>query len=198
MFTGLVEEVGKVLSTNSRQGNRVFEVGAKFSPELAVGDSVAVNGCCLTVVGKSERSFKVEAVATTLKATTLETLRSGTGVNLERALAAGDRLGGHIVQGHIDEVARVARIEQLAGSWQVGFRTARENRRLLVEHGSVCIDGVSLTVAGLERDGFAVNIIPHTWQNTALAGLRAGDRANVEYDLIVKSVARILDKTTDV
>jgi riboflavin synthase len=198
MFTGLVEEVGKVRSTSSRQGNRILEVAAKFSPRLATGDSVAVNGCCLTVVERTDRSFKVEAVAATLKATTLETLRSGAAVNLERAMAVGDRFGGHIVQGHIDEVAQVARVERLAGSWQVRFRTAGENRRLLVEHGSICVDGVSLTVAALARDGFAVNIIPHTWENTALPGLRAGDRANVEYDLIAKSIARILDKTSHV
>jgi len=198
MFTGLIEEVGKVLSTSSRQGNRIIEVAARFGPELAIGDSVAVNGCCLTVIERGARSFKVEAVGATLGATTLETLRSGANVNLERAMAVGDRFSGHIVQGHVDEVAQVARIEQLSGSRQVGFRVAEENRRLLVEHGSVCIDGVSLTVAALGRDGFTVNMIPHTWQSTAFAGLRSGDRVNVEYDLIVKSVCRILGKTSRV
>jgi len=198
MFTGLVEEVGKVLSTVSRQGNRVIEVAAEFSPELSAGESVAVNGCCLTAIERGERSFKVEAVGATLEATTLETLRSGANVNLERAMAVGDRFGGHIVQGHIDEVAQVARIEQLSGSRRVGFRVAEENRPLLVEHGSVCVDGVSLTITALTRDGFSVNIIPHTWQNTAFVGLRPGVRVNVEYDLIVKSVCRILGKTSRV
>jgi len=192
MFTGLIEEVGKVRSVSTREENRVLEIEAKLAAGLAAGDSVAVNGCCLTVVGMAERSFKAEAVAATLEATDLGALRSGSRVNLERAMAAGGRFGGHLVQGHVDGVAKVARIERQSGSWQLGIRVGPENLRFLVEHGSVAVEGVSLTIAGLLPDGFSVNVIPHTWEHTNFPELRAGDRVNIEYDLIVRAVDRLL------
>ena len=188
MFTGLIETVGRVERATGRQGNRVFTIGAGFTEELKLGESVAVNGCCLTVTTVDTKSFDVEAVAATLEATTLSHLKTGDAVNLERALRAGDRMGGHFVQGHVDEVAKVRRIERHSGCWTLAIETDRRNSRLLVEKGSVCVDGISLTVASVRPGEFAVNIIPHTWENTNLKQRRAGDRVNIEYDLLVKAV----------
>jgi riboflavin synthase len=188
MFTGLVETVGRIERATGRQGNRVFTIQAGFASELKLGESVAVNGCCLTVTKAEKQSFDVEAVATTLAGTSLGRLATGDAVNLERALRAGDRLGGHFVQGHVDEVGKVRRIEQHSGHWVLAVETDRRNSRLLVEKGSVCVDGISLTVASVRPGEFAVNIIPHTWANTSLKQRRTGEPVNVEYDLVVKAV----------
>jgi len=190
MFTGLVETVGRVERAVGRQGNRVFTVRAGFADKLKLGESVAVNGCCLTVTRSDKQSFDVEAVAATLQATTLGRLQTGDAVNLERALRAGDRMGGHFVQGHVDEVGKVRRIERNSGYWTLAIETDRRTSRPLVEKGSVCVDGVSLTVASVRAGEFAVNIIPHTWENTSLKQRRAGDKVNIEYDLLVKAVQR--------
>jgi len=188
MFTGLVETVGRIERATGRQGNRVFTIGAGFAAELKLGESVAVNGCCLTVTRAGKQEFEVEAVAATLAATTLGRLKTGDAVNLERALAAGDRMGGHFVQGHVDEVGRVRRVERHSGYWTLAVEIDRRNSRLLVEKGSVCVDGISLTVASVRPGEFAVNIIPHTWENTNLKQRRPGDKVNIEYDLLVKAV----------
>jgi riboflavin synthase len=166
----------------------VFTIQAGFASELKLGESVAVNGCCLTVTKAEKQSFDVEAVATTLAGTSLGRLATGDAVNLERALRAGDRLGGHFVQGHVDEVGKVRRIEQHSGHWVLAVETDRRNSRLLVEKGSVCVDGISLTVASVRPGEFAVNIIPHTWASTSLKQRRTGEPVNVEYDLVVKAV----------
>lgn len=194
MFTGLVEEVGRVAKVLTVRGNRVMAIEAAFAGELKPGDSVAVNGCCLTVTRSTARSLEAEAVGATLKETSLGELRTGSMVNLERALRAGDRLGGHFVQGHVDEVARVSRVDRHAGHWRMSFAASREGSGFLVDRGSVCVNGVSLTVAGLEPGGFSVNVIPRTLESTNLKELRAGDRVNVEYDLIVKAVAANLGR----
>jgi riboflavin synthase len=193
MFTGLIETVGRIQRAVRRQGNRVFTIQARFAAELKLGESVAVNGCCLTVTRTDKQGFDVEAVATTLAATTLGRLKTGDAVNLERALRAGDRLGGHFVQGHIDEVGKVRRIEQHSGHWTLAVETDRRNAHLLVEKGSVCVDGISLTVASARHGEFAVNIIPHTWENTNLKRRRAGETVNIEYDLLVKAVQQGLE-----
>ncbi len=188
MFTGLIETVGRIERASGRQGNRVFTIQAGFAPELKLGESVAVNGCCLTVTKTDKQGFDVEAVVTTLAATTLGRLKTGDAVNLERALRAGDRMGGHFVQGHVDEVGKVRRIERHSGHWTLAVETDRRNSRLLVEKGSVCLNGVSLTVASVRPGEFAVNIIPHTWENTNLKQRRTGEPVNIEYDLLVKAV----------
>jgi riboflavin synthase len=188
MFTGLIETVGRVQRAASRQGNRVFTIEAGFSGDLKLGESVAVNGCCLTVTRFDSKSFDVEAVASTLGATTLGHLKAGGAANLERALRAGDRMGGHFVQGHVDEVGKVRRIEWHSGHWTLAIETDRRGARPLVEKGSVCVDGISLTVASLRPGEFAVNIIPHTWENTNLKHRRPGDKVNIEYDLLVKAL----------
>jgi riboflavin synthase len=190
MFTGLIETVGRVERTLGRQGNRVLTIQSGFAGELKLGESVAVNGCCLTVTRFDGSSFDVEAVASTLEATTLSGIKTGDAVNLERALRAGDRMGGHFVQGHVDEVGKIRRIERHSGYWTLAIEADRRTSRPLIEKGSVSVDGISLTVASLRPGEFAVNIIPHTWENTNLKNRRPGDRVNIEYDLLVKAVQR--------
>jgi riboflavin synthase len=193
MFTGLVEAVGRVERVAARQGNRRFTLRAVFAAELGMGDSVAVNGTCLTVTEAGLEDFTVEAVGATLRTTTLGSLRVGDPVNLERSLAVGDRFGGHLVQGHVDEVGTIRRTERHPGYWTLAVQFKRENSRLLVDKGSVCLDGVSLTVAGLRPGEFAANVIPHTWENTTLKLRHTGEPVNIEYDLAVKAVQRYLD-----
>jgi riboflavin synthase len=190
MFTGLVEAVGAIERVGGRQGNRLFTIKAGFASDLKLGESVAVSGCCLTVTEAGTASFTVEAVASTLAATSLGGLKAGDPVNLERALRVGERLGGHMVQGHVDEVGKVRRIERHPGHWTVAVTISRSNSHLLVGKGSVCLDGVSLTVADLRPTEFSVNIIPYTWENTTFRSLHPGEPVNVEYDIVVKAVQR--------
>jgi riboflavin synthase len=197
MFTGLVEAVGKVKTASARAGGRVLVVEAPFAAELKAGDSVAVNGVCLTVTALDARTFTAEAVAATVRATTLGSLRSGSAVNLERALRAGDRLGGHFVQGHVDEVGQVRRITRGGDYWSVAVGVGRGHAGLMVERGSICVDGVSLTLARVKPGEFTVNIIPHTWQNTTFHRRRVRDGANLEYDLLVKAARGDKGQGTD-
>lgn len=194
MFTGLVESTGRVRQATTHRGSRVFRIAAGFSPELRVGESVSVSGCCLTVTEADRESFRVEAVATTLRQTSLAGLRVGAEVNLERALKAGDRLGGHYVQGHVDEVGTVRRVERRSGQLTLAIGIAAQSERMLTDKGSVAVDGVSLTVADLRSGEFTVNVIPHTWETTTLRSLRPGHKVNIEYDAIVKSVQQYLRK----
>jgi riboflavin synthase len=188
MFTGLIEAVGRVRRAVPRQGGRLLVIEAGFAPELALGESVAVNGVCLTVTGPEPAGFAATAVKATVAATTLGSLGPGSAVNLERALRAGDRLGGHIVQGHVDEVGRVRRVERRADHWAIAVEVDRRNSRLVLPKGSVAVDGVSLTVAATRPGEFCVNVIPHSWEHTTLSQLRPGARVNVEYDSLVKAV----------
>jgi riboflavin synthase len=161
--------------------------------EIAIGDSVAVNGACLTVVAKQGRTFSADASPETLSRTTLGDIRTGSRVNLERALRFGDRLGGHLVTGHVDSLARVVTRER-KGNMEV-FRFAPESTTLdlLVEKGSVAIDGISLTVNAVDEEGFSVAIIPHTLSETTLVDFQVGDSVNIETDLIGKYVARLME-----
>lgn len=190
MFTGLVETIGKVVRVVPKQGNRHLMIEAEFAEELQLGESVAVNGCCLTVVDRARRQFAVEVVAETLKRTNLRELRAGMLVNLERALRSTDRLGGHFVLGHIDEVGTVRRLEHNNNEHRLFVAVKEASFPLLVEKGSVAIDGVSLTVAGVKRGEFWVNLIPFTWERTTLSRCRAGSLVNIEYDILVKAAQR--------
>lgn len=192
MFTGLIVEVGRLSRITGRHGNRLFEVEAGIAGELAVGDSVAVNGCCLTVTALGRGRFTAEAVATTLATTTLGGLRAGAQLNLERPLALGDRFDGHVVQGHVDEVGAVRSITREPGQWLLDIRVSRPAGPLLVERGSVAVDGVSLTIARAGVGEFRVNIIPHTWEHTRFPALRVGSKVNVEYDYLTKAIQNYL------
>ncbi|MEO0073844.1 MAG: riboflavin synthase, partial [candidate division WOR-3 bacterium] len=175
MFTGLVEAVGTVRRTFERQGNRILEIGVEpsFVAETKPGDSISVNGCCLTITERKRELFRVEAVRSTLEQTTLGQFRAGRRVNLERALRGDSRLGGHFVQGHVDETGRVERLERGSGERVITI-AVRRGEGLLLPKGSVCVDGVSLTVAEVGAGRFCVKIIPYTAEHTTLGQLQPG------------------------
>lgn len=192
MFTGLVEEVGRVSALERGGLARLVVACEAVREDARVGDSVSVNGVCLTVNEVPPGALVFYAMPETLRRTALGELREGGAVNLERAMAAGGRLGGHIVQGHVDGVGRVqsVRAEGEAALWT--FRAPEEVLRYTVEKGSICVDGISLTVVSVGEEGFAVSILPQTRRNTNLKELSVGDPVNLEADLIAKYVERLL------
>jgi riboflavin synthase len=195
MFTGIVEEVGEIVDVRTSGDVVVLTVrGPRVSTDAAHGDSIAVNGCCLTVVdeeGASEDLFRLELVPETLKRTSLGAVAAGSKVNLERALPAGGRLGGHIVQGHVDGVGTLLGRTPGERSDEVRFSLPAELSRYVVEKGSICVDGVSLTVAGVDADSFTVALIPTTLADTTLGRRRPGDPVNLEVDIVAKYVERL-------
>jgi riboflavin synthase len=194
MFTGLIEEVGTVLTVRHSAGESRLAVHApRVGPGTAVGDSICVNGVCLTVVAGTAGRLEFEAVAETLRRSNLGELRPGDRVNLERAMGAGGRFGGHIMQGHVDAIGRVARIVPEANSHVITVEAPPEVMRYVVEKGSVALDGISLTVAAVTGPAFTVAIIPHTWAVTTLGGRKPGDRLNLEVDILAKYVERLLE-----
>lgn len=194
MFTGIIEEVGRVAAVENLGGGRRFRIAASFAPELRVDQSVAVNGACQTVVGVEGETFEVVAVEETLAKTNFGALERGDRVNLERAMRPDGRLDGHLVQGHVDATGEVAEIEKLADSWLVRIRYPERFAPYLIPVGSVTLDGISLTVARLEDDALTVAIIPHTWQHTTVADWQPGRAVNLEFDLIGKYVVRALER----
>lgn len=194
MFTGIVEDVGEVLSVEKKPKDFVLRIGTNKIPaaELSPGESVAANGVCLTVVAAGKEGFSVEASHETLSRTSLSGVRPGSALNLERSLRAGDRMGGHIVTGHVDGVAVVDSLEPVGESVVFSFLLSRELSRYVVEKGSIGVDGVSLTVNSVRDAGFDVNIIPHTLKETTFSRLREGSEVNVECDIIGKYVEKML------
>jgi riboflavin synthase len=193
MFTGIIEELGRVRSIERRgEGVRMTVEARAVTGGTSEGDSVAVNGVCLTALDVRRDSFAADGSRETLQRSTLGTLRSGSPVNLERAVTPATRLGGHIVQGHVDARGRFLSAEEHGGSWTVRVAYPPEVARYLVFKGSVAVEGISLTVAGLTEDYFEVAIIPKTWAVTNLSHLRPGDAVNLEADIIAKYVERIL------
>lgn len=191
MFTGIVEAVGEVVAVRTAGSNRTFTIRAAMAPELKVDQSVAHEGVCLTVESIDADRYEVTAVKETLDRTNLGSWVNGSMVNLERCLRLGDRLDGHMVQGHVDATVRCVEVHDQNGSWTYGFELPVESE-LLVEKGSVCLNGVSLTVASLHEQGFSVAIIPYTHAHTTFRVLKAGDRVNVEFDVLGKYVRRML------
>ncbi len=193
MFTGIIEEIGKVEQTSLNGTNLRLRIKAsQILSDLKPGDSININGACQTVIEVKGGSFTVEAVQETLKRTTLGQLKTGDSVNLERALHLSDRLGGHLVSGHIDFVGRIKSISQKDQSHVFEFEFPKEYQSHFVEKGSVAVEGVSLTVVCVFKDSFTVSVIPFTMRNTNLATKKIGDAVNIETDLIGKYVERIL------
>ena len=193
MFTGLIEEVGKVVRIESSGVSARLTVAAGFPPgEVAIGDSIAVSGACLTVVEKVNGVFTFDVSPETISRTAFRQLKSGSVVNLERALRLSDRLDGHLVAGHVDCIATISERRELSGNIVFAFRVPGAFIRYLAEKGSVAIDGVSLTVNTVTEETFSVNIIPLTSSRTTLTEKRVGDEVNIETDMLCKYVERLL------
>lgn len=193
MFTGIIEELGEVRSIETRGENARIVIGAHIVTEgTNHGDSISVNGVCLTALDIQPDSFAADVSRETLSRSTLGALKPGTPVNLERAVTPATRLGGHIVQGHVDARGTLAGVEDHGESWTVRIGYPREIGRYLVFKGSVAVEGISLTIAGLTDDYFEIAIIPKTWEVTNLSQLKPGDGVNLEVDVIAKYVERLL------
>ena len=193
MFTGLIEEIGRIKNIKPDGGGfRISVTADKITKELKVDDSVAINGVCLTVVFCDNNSFEVTAVEETLRKTAFNNLRAGDYVNLERALKVSDRLGGHIVQGHVDCVGKINSIQKERTAVNVWISYPVEFGKYLVNTGSICINGVSLTTARVELDRFMVAIIPHTWENTTFTNVKTGETVNLEFDILGKYIEKLI------
>ena len=192
MFTGLVEATGKLAALAPRADGARLTVTVPFATEVCSGDSVAVNGCCLTAVALDSDTIAFDLLRETLDRTNLGTLRQGATVNLERAIAANARLGGHFVQGHIDTAAEVLSFDQVGNDWRLEVALPAEFARYVAFKGAIAVDGISLTVAELNPASFVCWIIPHTRAMTNLSNTTAGERVNLEFDLLAKYVERIV------
>jgi riboflavin synthase len=193
MFTGIVETTATVASLELHpQGGRLILADVPFADELTLGESVAVNGCCLTVVAFGDGHCSFDLLGETLRLTNLGALSSGKPVNLERAMRADTRFSGHFVQGHIDTTAEVLRYAALGNDHEFTIRLPEGSKNLVVLKGSICLDGMSLTVADLQEDHLTIWITPHTHEVTTLKFLQAGQRVNVEFDMLAKYLERML------
>lgn len=190
MFTGIIESLGRVQHIRKEGSNVHFTIASPISGALKIDQSVAHDGVCLTVVALSEGAHTVTAVEETLRRSNLGQWETGSLVNLERAMLANSRLDGHMVQGHVDATAACLSVDERDGSWYFRFRYKPTEEHLLVDKGSVCINGVSLTVVEPADDTFSVAIIPYTWENTNFKTIRPGDAVNMEFDIIGKYIAR--------
>jgi riboflavin synthase len=192
MFTGIIEQLGIVKSIRKEDNNIHFTIEAPFTNELKIDQSVAHNGCCLTVVEIDQQQYVVTAIQETLDKTNLKDWTIGTKVNLERCMQMNGRLDGHIVQGHVDSIASCVNIEDQSGSWKYTFEYSTD--QVTVEKGSITINGTSLTVVDSLPKSFSVCIIPYTYEHTNFHQLKVGDSVNLEFDIIGKYVAKLLGK----
>ena len=192
MFSGIVEATGRVMRIEREQSNVHFWVNASFADELAIDQSVAHNGVCLTVVALKSDQYKVTAIAETLQRTNLGAWLEGTEVNLERCLKLSDRIDGHMVQGHVDTTATCVSVDETDGSWKYFFEYEHKPEWTTVPKGSICVNGVSLTVVDSEKGRFSVCIIPYTYEHTNFKQLSAGQLVNLEFDIIGKYVMRYM------
>ncbi len=192
MFTGIIETLGEVVALEKDGGNLHLTIKSSITQELKIDQSISHNGVCLTVVGINNDQYTVTAITETLAKSNLGTLKLGDLVNLERAMVLGARLDGHIVQGHVDQTATCAAIEEKNGSWSFTFKYDRSQNNVTIEKGSITVDGVSLTVVDSKKNTFAVAIIPYTYENTRFNSYRIGSEVNLEFDVIGKYVARLM------
>ncbi len=199
MFTGIIESVGRVEQIEQEGSNRHIWLTCDFTSELQIDQSVAHNGVCLTVVEIQGDRYKVTAIDETLKRSNIGDLKEGDPVNLERCMSANGRFDGHIVQGHVDKTAVMERVEEVDGSWNFFFRFEPSDQAIVVEKGSITINGVSLTVVQASERHCSVSIIPYTYEHTNFHALQQGDRVNLEFDILGKYVMeaqrRILAKS---
>lgn len=198
MFTGIVQAIGKIRALTPQAGDVRLEIDAAGLPpdRIQIGDSIAVNGCCLTVIAKSDNCFSADASSETLTLTTLGSLSAGSPVNLEPSLTLAAPLGGHLVVGHVDGVGVVQSRREDARSVRFDIEAPMELAHYIARKGSICVDGVSLTVNAVEANRFEVNIIPHTLEHTNMHDYRTGTRVNLEVDLIARYLERLLSAHT--
>ena len=194
MFTGIIESLGKITKVKADGGNIDFTIESEISKELKIEQSVSHNGVCLTVTEKNNNSHTVTAVKETLDKSSLKNFLVDDLINLERAMKLGERLDGHLVQGHVDGVAKCISVSVNDGSWIYQFEFDIKNEMLLIEKGSICINGVSLTVFDIVKNTFKVTIIPYTYENTSFKKLKEGGIVNIEFDMIGKYLARFIEK----
>jgi riboflavin synthase len=191
MFTGIIETLGVLKNLKREEENLHITVKSDFTEELKIDQSVSHNGVCLTVVELDGDQYTVTAIQETLKKTNLQFLELGDKINLERGMKVGDRLDGHIVQGHVDQIAKCISVESEEGSWKYRFEYDSSSNNITIEKGSITVNGVSLTVVDSERDSFSVAIIPFTYEQTTFQNLKPGDIVNLEFDVIGKYVSRL-------
>ncbi|MEO3403460.1 riboflavin synthase [Mucilaginibacter sp. CAU 1740] len=194
MFTGIIETLGRITELQQEKGNLHITVESSISHELKIDQSVAHNGVCLTVVALADGLHVVTAIEETLNKTSLGQLKVGDPVNLERCMQMNARLDGHIVQGHVDQVAVCTAFNALEGSWEYTFEYDASLGNVTVEKGSICVNGISLTVVNSHANSFSVAIIPYTYEHTNLHNVRVGDQVNLEFDIIGKYVARLMQR----
>lgn len=192
MFTGIIRHLGKIEEITPAGTSLQLRISSFLRQELKVDQSVSHNGVCLTVDALFDDSYRVTAVKETLEKTTLASWKTGKTINLETAATPTSALDGHIVQGHVDGLSKVLKIEEVGGSWYFYFSLDKANGGLVVQKGSIAINGVSLTIADLKEDSFSVAIIPYTYEHTSFTDLKEGELVNIEYDLIGKYVERML------
>ncbi|MFB9841547.1 riboflavin synthase [Mucilaginibacter ginsenosidivorans] len=194
MFTGIIETLGTITNLRHEQGNLHITVESAISNELKIDQSVAHNGVCLTVVALEDGNHTVTAIEETLNKTSLGDLKAGDLVNLERCMQMNARLDGHIVQGHVDQTGVCTAFSELEGSWEYTFEYDAALGNVTVEKGSICVNGISLTVVNSKDNSFSVAIIPYTFEHTNLQQVRLGSKVNLEFDIIGKYVARLMQR----
>ncbi len=193
MFTGIVEAMAEIVAIDKEAGNVHFTLTCPFTSELKIDQSVAHNGCCLTVVDIQDKNYVVTAIQETLDKTNLGNWKVGDKVNVERCMPMNGRLDGHIVQGHVDTKGKCIGVEDQHGSWLFTFEYPQDSQHLTVEKGSITVNGTSLTVVNSKINSFSVAIIPYTYEHTVFHALKVGDSVNLEFDIVGKYVARLME-----
>lgn len=194
MFTGIIEQIATIESIRQEGANKVFCLSVSFLNELKIDQSIAHNGVCLTVSNLNDDSYEVVAIAETLQCTNLDNWKIGDSINVERCMPANGRFDGHIVQGHVDTTAICTQIEDMNGSWKCTFQY-KDIAHITVQKGSICINGISLTVVDSEPNSFSVAIIPYTFEHTNFKTLKVGDKVNLEFDIIGKYLQKMMEKS---
>ena len=194
MFTGIIENMAEVVDVKANKNNLDITFKSDLLSELKVDQSISHNGVCLTVADISNETYLVNVVKETIDKSNFDSLRAGDMVNLERSMKLNDRLDGHIVQGHVDQIAECVSIDEQGGSYVMTFKY-KKSENITVEKGSICVNGISLTVCNSKENTFSVAIIPYTWDNTNLKNINVGDTVNLEFDIVGKYIAKLLSKS---